>query len=74
MAECNDADIKAALANSCLDDSPTDMQNNFEKAVAHPLPTNPVKGKKKKGNANFSATGAAVVGSATNQGDGRVGG
>ena len=59
IAECNDADVKAALTNIY---------------VGHLLPTNPVKGKKKKGNANFSATGAAVVGSATNQGDGRVGG
>ena len=42
MAKYNDADIKAALANICLDDSPTGMRNDFKKAVAHLLPTDPV--------------------------------
>ena len=48
MAECNDADVKAALTNICFNDSPTGMRSVFEKAVTHLLPTDPVKGKKKR--------------------------
>jgi hypothetical protein len=74
MEECNDAEVKAALANICLNDSPTGMRNDFKKAVTHLLPTYPVKGKNKRGNADISAAGAAVVGSTTGRGGGRGGG
>ena len=71
MAECNNANVKAALANIHLNDSPIGMQNNFEKAIAQLLLTAPVKGKKKRGNTNVSAAGAEVVGSTAGQGGGR---
>ena len=62
MRECNDPDVKAALANIHLQDTPTGMRNNFEKAVTHLLPTDPVKTKKKRSNADISSV--ADVGAA----------
>ena len=62
MRECNDADVKAALANIRLQDTAQGMRNQFEKAVTHLLPTDPVKSKKKRTNADISAV--ADVGSA----------
>ena len=62
MKECNDADVKAALANIRLQDTAQGMRNQFEKAVTHLLPTDPVKSKKKRTNADISSV--ADVGSA----------
>ena len=63
MKECNDKDVTAALAAIRQDDTmtaganptPSGMRNNFERAVAFLLPTDPVKGKKKRVAAEISA-------------------
>ena len=68
MAKCNDANVKATLVKNCLDDPPTGMRNKFEKAVAYLIPTDPIKGKKKRDNADVSADGATVVGSTAGRG------
>ena len=44
----NDADLRAAVASIKMDDKPTGLRENFEKAVAILLPTDPVVKKKKK--------------------------
>ena len=46
--EVADPDVKAAIAAIKLDDSPTGLRNDFERAVALLLPTDPV-AKKQKG-------------------------
>ena len=46
----NDADLRAAVASIKMDDKPTGLRENFEKAVAILLPTDPVVKKKKKRN------------------------
>ena len=48
--ENNDADLRAAVASIKMDDKPTGLRENFEKAVAILLPTDPVVKKKKKRN------------------------
>ena len=51
---CNDKDLSAALSSVSLDDNANGMINEFEKAVAFLLPTDPVKNKKKRGHAQIS--------------------
>ena len=65
MAEYTDANVKAELANIFLDDSPTSMQKELKKVFAHLIPTNPVKGKKKRGNTSVSTARSAIVESTT---------
>ena len=56
--ECNDAPLQAALASIRTDQSPEGMRNDFESAVAHMLPFDPVAKKRqhayKRDGANIS--------------------
>ena len=46
--ENNDADLRAAVASIKMDDKPEGLRENFERAVAILIPTDPVVRKKKK--------------------------
>ena len=68
MAKYNDADIKAEIANIRLNHSLKGMRNDFKKAVARLFPTDPAKGKKKRGNTDASASGAVIARPTAGQG------
>ena len=57
---CADPDVKAALAAIKLDDSPTGLRNNFERAAALLLPVDPVE-RKKKGKRTIGNISAATA-------------
>ena len=44
--DCNDRDVTTTLSHIRLDDSPTGMRSDFERAVAFLLPTDPIKKKR----------------------------
>ena len=52
--EFNEKDVSAALSSVCLDNNVKGMINEFERAVAFLLPTEPVKNNKKRGYAQIS--------------------
>ena len=53
--ENNDADLRAAVASIKMDDKPNGLREDFEKAVAILLPTDPVVKKKRKRTAKISS-------------------
>ena len=46
--KCNSKDVSALLSSVCLDENVNRMINEFERAVAFLLPTDPVKNKKNR--------------------------
>ena len=49
--ECNEKDVLAALSSVCRGDNVNGMRNEFKRALAFILPTDPAKNKKKRGHA-----------------------
>ena len=76
--KCADSDVKAAIAAIKLDDNPTGLRNDFERAVALLIPCDPV-AKKRKGKrpiadvAAANATVASASGGGLKSGIGKTG-
>ena len=73
MKEFPDKDVTAAIAAIRLDNSAGGMRNDFERAVAFILPTDPVKKGRKRDAATISAVGARATQATGKRGRGKGG-
>ena len=71
--DCNDKDVTAALSHIRLSNGPNGMRDDFERAVAFLLPTDPVKkrgGRAKRNSAQISSTQGSDGGAGANKNKG----